>query len=760
MKNKGFTLAEILGVIVIITILLVLIIPPIMNVIQKHKDDAKDAQNKIIYQATEEKMNTDKEKYPNTKDNIYCITIEELIKEGFLTENLKDITTSKPYDKNKVVMVTITESNIKSFQITDKEKCSNTANQSMIKFQIYPSNKTWSQNKVVTIKYKDIPNHTNYYSKDGQNQIKVNGNTTKIQYNANGKIEAWIKGTDDIYSQESIKKIDTIKPICNLTQTGKKGENNWYIGNVNLAMTATDSGSDEVRSGVSKKGIALSQKPTYNTKTKLTRDTDTPNITYNGYVKDKAGNENKCQTTFKRDATKPICGFTLTGSKGNDNWYTGNIYIASNPYDATSGINKKGIGTNQTVNYNEIQTQTQQADTASTTYYCYTKDNAGNTNINSIAVKKDSTKPTIKLTPNTSSFTKGKAITLNINDSLSGIMNGQKIYYAWSKSNTTAPTYSNYVTTTNAKGAKNTSITIPENASKNLNGTYYLWIKSGTLSDVAGNKSNQVISGAFKFDNTAPTINLTLTPHVEGIGYYQNGNKVIEDEHTALDYATINFSHSDSISGIKDFSYSCTAKLGAGTNYDIKIENNKIKSDLGGLVKDAIIVTCTGTVIDNAGNINTATQKITVGNGWHRVKKCSESAEPLYGCSSAEGGGSFWEYYISGNKAIGWNELAYYNNAEYTVNYSRWEQGWYYFYTGEETSEKNRCYGPKYIMAYMWCKDIGGFPGYYYFSVDDTVSKKGRVYPGGTMVQDDEMVLWGENYKFDSTGKCVSANCQ
>ena len=47
--KKGFTLAEILGVIVIIGLLLILIVPPIINRISGSGDEAKDAENEFIY---------------------------------------------------------------------------------------------------------------------------------------------------------------------------------------------------------------------------------------------------------------------------------------------------------------------------------------------------------------------------------------------------------------------------------------------------------------------------------------------------------------------------------------------------------------------------------------------------------------------------------------------------------------------------------------------------------------------------------------
>lgn len=511
MKKNGFTLAELLGVIVIISILLVLIIPPIINGIKNSEEKVLDTQKQIIYSAADEEMEADKDKYPNKANNTYCIPISELIKNGFLTEDIKDLNTNEPYDKTKIVRITISENKTKSYEIVNQGECNENTTSGLITFSIYPSNKVWSQNKIVTIKYNK-PSYSNYYSKNGSPLVAVSGKTAKVKYNANGKIEAQIMGQgEEIYAKENVEKIDTIKPTCSLTTIGQKGQDDWFINDVNIAMTDDDPGETEVKSGVSKRGLTTNTKKTYNNKEKVTRKTDAKTVTYYGYVKDKAGNENQCQTTFKRDVTKPICGFTIIGSKGTNGWYLGEINITSSRFDETSGVKTHGMGLNTQVDYNETQLQKQTADTAGTTHYCYIQDKAGNENMDSIIVKKDTVKPTITLAPNNSAtYVKGgRNITLNIADSLSGIPNGQKIYYAWSKSNTTAPSYSNYVTTNNTNGAKTATLTVPANTSKSLSGTYYLWIKSNTLSDMAGNKSNQVISGAYKFDNTPPTIELS-----------------------------------------------------------------------------------------------------------------------------------------------------------------------------------------------------------------------------------------------------------
>ena len=101
-------------------------------------------------------------------------------------------------------------------------------------------------------------------------------------------------------------KRDTVSPPkCDISHSGTYGLDSWYVSNVSISMTTY---SDE-RSGLYSYGIGG-----YNSKKSDTHTTDGTNLSYTGYVKDKAGNTNSCTTsTFKRDATPPVCSYKKTG---------------------------------------------------------------------------------------------------------------------------------------------------------------------------------------------------------------------------------------------------------------------------------------------------------------------------------------------------------------------------------------------------------------------------------------------------------------
>jgi len=117
--------------------------------------------------------------------------------------------------------------------------------------------------------------------------------------------------------------------------------------------------------------------------------------------------------------------------------------------------------------------------------------------------------PILTLVPNSKNgYVQSQDVVLTIRDIDSGLKANQKVYYGWSISNEDEPASWNYVTTTNEEGAKEATVTIP---ASNLTGTYYLWIMTGTVSDVNENVNAELISGKFNFDNDEPLLSASTS---------------------------------------------------------------------------------------------------------------------------------------------------------------------------------------------------------------------------------------------------------
>ena len=77
----------------------------------------------------------------------------------------------------------------------------------------------------------------------------------------------------------------------------------------------------------------------------------------------------------------------------------------------------------------------------------------------------------------------------------------------------------------NKEGAKSATITAPKSLSSSYTGTYYLWVKGG-IEDVLGNVSEDKVSGAFKFDNSAPTVSVSTSSTTNSITVTANASSL------------------------------------------------------------------------------------------------------------------------------------------------------------------------------------------------------------------------------------------
>lgn len=100
MKNKAFTLMELLGVIVILGILALVTFPNIASHIAKAKTEIKEGTNTLIIDAAKDYYEDNKNDYEQLEGITYCINISTLTDNNYLNkklknENLNDIDTTK-----------------------------------------------------------------------------------------------------------------------------------------------------------------------------------------------------------------------------------------------------------------------------------------------------------------------------------------------------------------------------------------------------------------------------------------------------------------------------------------------------------------------------------------------------------------------------------------------------------------------------------------------------------------------------------------
>lgn len=113
MNKKGFTLIEILGVIVILSLLIVLAFPKIVENIKKSEDEISKATMSLFSNAADLYIDNNKAVYNKQIGDVYCIEFEDLIAGGYLKAPIIDTTTGKELEDvdEKIIMVEISQPN-------------------------------------------------------------------------------------------------------------------------------------------------------------------------------------------------------------------------------------------------------------------------------------------------------------------------------------------------------------------------------------------------------------------------------------------------------------------------------------------------------------------------------------------------------------------------------------------------------------------------------------------------------------------------
>lgn len=109
MEEKGFTLAELLGVIVLLSIITLISFPPIVNQIKSAKEDISDATKTVIFNSAKLYVNEEPNSYPIKPGDTYCITLQTLVNKAYLKVPIEDIQTGKEIELSRVVKYQVLE---------------------------------------------------------------------------------------------------------------------------------------------------------------------------------------------------------------------------------------------------------------------------------------------------------------------------------------------------------------------------------------------------------------------------------------------------------------------------------------------------------------------------------------------------------------------------------------------------------------------------------------------------------------------------
>lgn len=122
--KKGFTLVEILAVVVILGVISVIAYPIITNMIENSKISAFDSSKKLIIKSAKNKYATDV-----NSSGITTYKVLDLIKEGYISNGAKNPITGEEYSTDTKILITNNDGDINFYYIdgqTVSEKIKNT----------------------------------------------------------------------------------------------------------------------------------------------------------------------------------------------------------------------------------------------------------------------------------------------------------------------------------------------------------------------------------------------------------------------------------------------------------------------------------------------------------------------------------------------------------------------------------------------------------------------------------------------------------
>ena len=218
--KKGFTIVEMLGVVVIITIITLMIIPNILNNINNKRKDISSAAKEMIYDAADMYIKENSSTYPIEESAIYCIKIETLVNNGKLSKPVKDLKTNKEIPLNYYVKTIINEYNQYEYSLVNNKDC-----RPVIAYYIDNQNK-YTKEKAITIKYPQNNFVKKYQILSGTTKENIGTGeqtateSTTITFTSNGSVKFWVEDNGEKLSETTanITKIDTTAPTLALSK--------------------------------------------------------------------------------------------------------------------------------------------------------------------------------------------------------------------------------------------------------------------------------------------------------------------------------------------------------------------------------------------------------------------------------------------------------------------------------------------------------------------------------------------------------------
>lgn len=111
-KRNGFTLVELLGVIMILALIVIVASPPIIEKLKKAETEIDKASMALVESAVELYIDENSNSYPNINGYNYCLTLQQLVDSGKLKKAVLNTKSGDQVDLSTIITVEIVNKNI------------------------------------------------------------------------------------------------------------------------------------------------------------------------------------------------------------------------------------------------------------------------------------------------------------------------------------------------------------------------------------------------------------------------------------------------------------------------------------------------------------------------------------------------------------------------------------------------------------------------------------------------------------------------
>ena len=351
-NNQGFTLVEMLGVLIILIMIFMIMFPSLTKMIKDTNEEINAATVSIIEDATAAYLSEKSDVYPKGDDYTYCITLSELIDNADLTENQ----ISSLDDPDMIVKTTFVDN--KPVYVLTKTCIDITADidfaligQTNMSFEVGDGGQYVEPGVTALNKAGETVTYTTTITNSNKETLAY-VDTTKVDiYTV--KYSATIDGED--YSIERIVKVvDTTAPTITVTPTTETIAITNSTYNVLTGVTAADNSGD-IPTIKASTNLSLGQAGTYS-------------ITYT--ATDSSGNKKTAKRTVII-SNSLLVNITLLGDK------VVNHYANSGAYTDAGATAVDNVGTDltsslvKTITNNGIVVSNVEVDEVATYYVTY-----------------------------------------------------------------------------------------------------------------------------------------------------------------------------------------------------------------------------------------------------------------------------------------------------------------------------------------------------------------------------------------------------